>query len=226
MRTRAGITIKSWNTRRPRGTRSGLRIRARRLACSTLPTMRVVVGMVSAGLSSPNRSIGCAQGGVDFMGSACRAGFAACIAWSARAGVVARGGRRPGTRAALLVWQVPARGENHRMRRNLIAMNPTRRRFIYGTHTVQITAQSRFRYTGESYQFCPTVPQSTTNAGRFASGGGAALPPRGPRVRVRVRVRIRVVVLGSDSGSGWDWVRVKDGSGSGLGLRRVRVRVR
>ena len=140
MRTRAGITIRSWHTRRPRGTRSGLRIRARRLACSTLPTMRVVVGMVSAGLSSPNRSIGCAQVGVDFMGSACRAGFASCIASSARAGVVARGGRRPGTRCAPEVCKF-LRGEKTIGRRdncNFIAKTPTRCRFIYGTLTAQI----------------------------------------------------------------------------------------
>ena len=65
---------------------------------------------------------------------------------------------------------------------------PTRRRFIYGTQTVQFTAQSRLRFTGESYQFCPTVPQSTTNAGRFASGGGAALPCAGEIHRVVAEV--------------------------------------
>ena len=75
------------------------------------------------------------------------------------------------------------------------------RRYTYGTH---------LRHTGESYQSCPAVPQSTTNAGRFASGGGATLPPRGPRVRVMVMVRVRVRVSVRVS------VRVRVGLGLGL----------
>ena len=86
----------SWHARRPCGiARTNLHVRARRLACSTL-FVRVVVGMVTEVLSSPNRSVGWAQAGTGFVGFAIFAGFAACIALLASAGVV--GGSKRGAR--------------------------------------------------------------------------------------------------------------------------------
>ena len=61
--------------------------------------MRVVVGMVTAVLSSPNRSIGWAQAGTGFVGFAAFAGFAACIALLASAGVVGGSDGAPRPRA-------------------------------------------------------------------------------------------------------------------------------
>ena len=91
---RAGVTIQSWLTRNSCGNaRAGLRVRAQRLACSTFP--RVVVRLVTAGLSSANRSSGWAQAGTGFVGFVGFAGFAACIAWSAR-GAWGRGAKAPG----------------------------------------------------------------------------------------------------------------------------------
>ena len=60
------------------------------------PAANIVVGMVTAVLSSPNRSVGWAQAGTGFVGFAVFAGFAACIAWLASAGVV--GGSERGAR--------------------------------------------------------------------------------------------------------------------------------
>ena len=94
--TRAGVTTGSWHARRPSGNaRTDLHVRAWRLACSTL-FVHVVVGIVTAVLSSPNRSIGWAQAGTGFVGFAVFAGFAACIALLASAGVV--GGSKRGAR--------------------------------------------------------------------------------------------------------------------------------
>ena len=145
MSTRARIKLKSWHTRRPReNTRSGLRVRARRLACSTLPT-RVVVGMVSASawfcFWSQHRSIGWAQGGIGLMGFVVFAGFAACIAWSARAGRSRAAGRMkcPGTRSALLksANAISAREKNHSAREQESHLWSDLR-YTDGTHTAHI----------------------------------------------------------------------------------------
>ena len=94
--TRAGVMTGSWHARRPCGiARTNLHVRARRLACSTL-FVRVVVGMVTAVLSSQNRSIGWVQAGTGFVGFAVFAGFAACIALLASAGVVGGSDGAPG----------------------------------------------------------------------------------------------------------------------------------
>ena len=142
------------------------------------------------------------------MGFVVFAGFAACIAWSARAGRSRAAGRTkcPGTRSALLKSANASFCEGRKPFCEgtgiaLMVRFTVHRRYTYGTH---------LRHTGESYQSCPAVPQSTTNAGRFASGGGATLPPRGPRVMVMVMVRVRVRVSVRVS------VRVRVGLGLGL----------
>ena len=61
--------------------------------------MRVVVGMVTAVLSSPNRSIGWAQAGTGLVGFAVFAGFVDCIACLASAGVAGGSVRAPGCSA-------------------------------------------------------------------------------------------------------------------------------
>ena len=94
--TQAGVTTGSWHERRPGGNaRTDLHVRAWRLACSTL-FVRVVVGMVTEVLSSPNRSIGWAQAGTGLVGFAVFAGFVACIACLASAGVAGGSEGAPG----------------------------------------------------------------------------------------------------------------------------------
>ena len=89
-------------------------LRARRFACSSLRVRCVVVGMVTAMLSSPNHSIGWAQAETGFAGAA---GFSACIAWLASAGVVGGSERRAredavrGASAAKLARYYLPRGE-------------------------------------------------------------------------------------------------------------------
>ena len=97
--TRAGVTTGSWHVRRPNGNARTDHVRACRLACSTL-FVRVVVGMVTEVLSSPNRSVGWAQAGTGFVGFAVFAGFVACIACLASAGVGRERKGRPGGRRA------------------------------------------------------------------------------------------------------------------------------
>ena len=98
--TQAGVTTGSWHERRPGGNaRTDLHVRAWRLACSTL-FMHVVVGIVTAVSSSPNRSIGWAQAGTGLVGFAVFADFAACKACLASAGVGRERKGRPGGRRA------------------------------------------------------------------------------------------------------------------------------
>ncbi len=59
--------------------------------------------MVTEVLSSPNRSVGWAQAGTGFVGFAIFAGFAACIALLASAGVV--GGSERGAREDAVLWE-------------------------------------------------------------------------------------------------------------------------
>ena len=77
--------------------------------------MRVVVGMVAAVESSPNRSIGWAQAGsgADFVGFA---GVVACIAWLASAGVAGGSEGRPGRRGVRREASGQSAAENLRVR--------------------------------------------------------------------------------------------------------------